>query len=273
MGIVSQRRKQQRMRQIRRRLTIVLVAVLLGAAAASDGLREKLAGMMRQSEKLAQAFAGGQSAEVELTLPETAVYALQLGVFDSGERAASETQRLERDGVRCMVFQREKMRIISSVALSRDALDFDGAKGHEAYVIGDTLPEVSVRVTAAANALEDVCALLSLPDRLLAELLNVQGDTLAALLQNTKASAQPAQHAHLENELYTQLAQSLMNWCSLMEQVSGELTQQQARSYAQVTIYALCYELRAAINCQMSAESTASAQRTPSTAADVMPPA
>lgn len=251
----------------------MLIAALLGAAAASDGLREKLAGMMRQSGKLAQAFAGGQSAELELTLPETAVYALQLGVFDSGERAASEAQRLERAGVRCMVFQREKMRIISSVALSRDSLDFDGAQGQDAYVIGDTMPEVSVRVTAAADALEDVCALLSLPDRLLAQLLNAEGDSLAALLQSAKASVQTAQHAHPENALYTQLAQSLMNWCLLMEQVSEQSTEQQARSYAQVTMYALCYELRAAINRQASAESTASAQRTPSTAADVMPPA
>lgn len=270
MGIILQRRKRRQMLLIRRRLVIVLIVALLSAAAMSDELRQKLHSAM---EKSTQAFAGGQGAQAELTLPERRMYALQLGVFDSGERAASEAKRLEQSGVRSMVWQREKMRIVSSIAPDREQLDLGSAKGHDAYVISDTLEEVSVRISADADAIEEVCALLALPDSLLDQLLKSGGEALSETVQRTRAQAQAAQTAHPENELYTQLAQSLLNWCALIEQVQEQTDAQSAGSYAQVTMYALCHELRAAINRQASAESTASAQRTPSTAAEVMPPA
>jgi len=270
MGIILQRRKRRQMLLIRRRLVIVLIVALLSAAAMSDGLRQKLHSAM---EKSTQAFAGGQGAQTELTLPERRMYALQLGVFDSGERAASEAKRLEQSGVRSMVWQREKMRIVSGIAPNREQLDLGSAKGHDAYVISDTLEEVSMRISADADAIEEVCALLTLPDSLLDQLLKSGGEALSETVQRTRAQAQAAQTAHPGNELYTQLAQSLLNWCALIEQVQEQTDAQSAGSYAQVTMYALCHELRTAINRQASAESTASAQRTPSTAAEVMPPA
>ena len=80
--------------------------------------------------------------------------------------------------------------------------------------------------------------------------------------------------AHPESALYTQLAQSLVNWCTLMEQTRQETDEAAARRYAAVTICTLCRELRIVIaNQPASAQSTASAQRMPSTAAEVMPPA
>ena len=269
MGIVLHRRRRRQMQLVRRRLAIVVLVALLGAAAMSDGLREKLHGAMENGARAAQAFAGGQSARTELVLPERTVYALQLGVFDSGERASSEAQRLERAGVRCMVWQREQMRIISGVAPKREQLALDSAKGHEAYVITDTLQETSVRITADADEMDDVRTLLTLPDSLLDQLMESGAEGLPECIQHTRAMAQAAQQTHPENALYTQLAQSLLNWFALMEATDAD----SAADYARVTMYALCYELRAAIARQASADSTASAQRTPSTAADVMPPA
>ena len=197
MGIVSQRRRRRQQLLVRRRLVIAMVVALLGAAAMSDGLREKLHGAMEKGARAAQAFADGRGAQTELTLPARKVYALQLGVFDSGERAASEAQRLERAGVRCMVWQRAQMRIVSDVAGSREALDADSAKGQDAYVISDALEEISVRITADANAMEDVRALLTLPDSLLSQLLESGGEALTELVQHTRALAQVAQNAHI----------------------------------------------------------------------------
>lgn len=271
MGIVLQRRRQRQKLLLRRRLAIVMIVALLGAAAMSDGLRKKLRSAMEESVRTAQVFAGGQEAQKELTLQQKEVCALQLGVFDSGERAADEARRLEQEGVACMIWQREKMRIVSSVARSRDALDWEGAGGHEAYVISDALEEVSIRITAHADTLDEVCMLLALPDQLLDQLLEPGQVHLPEMIQRTRELAMGAQNTHPENTLYTQLVQSLLNWCTLMEQRPTDT--RSAVSYAQVTMYVLCRELRAAIDLQTNAESTASAQRTPSTAADVMPPA
>ena len=58
-----------------------------------------------------------------------------------------------------------------------------------------------------------------------------------------------------------------------VEKTMAEQNEADARSYAAITICMLCRELRLALEGQASAASTASAQRTPSTAADVMPPA
>lgn len=271
MGIVSERRKRQRLQRIRRRLLIAAIVALLGAAAMTPALRQRIAQTLRQGVDAAQAFAAGRSAQAELTLPEREVVALQLGVFDSGERASGEAQRLQAAGVRCVVWQRDKMRIISDVALSREGLNTE--EGQEGYVIRETLPRVSMRLTADAGALEAVQALLMLPDALLTALLD-ESRALEPLLADTRAQAERALSAHPESALYTQLAQSLVNWCALMEQTRQETDEAAARRYAAVTICTLCRELRIVIaNQPTSAQSTASAQRMPSTAAEVMPPA
>ena len=271
MGIVSERRHRQRVQRIRRRLLIVAMVALLAGAAMTPELRQRIAETVRRGMDTAQAFAPGRRAQAELTLPEREVYALQLGVFDSGERAASEAQRLQAAGVRCVIWQRDKMRIVSDVALSRDGLNT--GEGQLGYIIQETLPRVCMRLTADAGDLEAVQALLMLPDALLTALLD-EGQALEPLLADTRAQAERALSAHPESTLYTQLAQSLINWCALIEQTRREADEAAARRYAAVTMCTLCRELRMAIaNQAPSTASTASAQRMPSTAAEVMPPA
>lgn len=264
MGIVLQRRKKQRAARLRRRLMLVFFMAALSALAMAPALRERL-------DTAAQTF--GQSAQAETTLARRELYALQLGVFDSGERAAQEAERLQRDGVLCMIWQREKMRIVSDVALSRDALSADAAGGQEAYVIRETLEEVPLRLSCGAEKLDQAQALLQAPDDVLVHLLTTQ-QTLQSIIAQTAELAQAAEKVHPDNALFTQLAQNLQRWCTLMDTVLSKEGEQRARSYAAVTICALCAELRAALSGQAeSAASTASAQRTPSTAAEVMPPA
>ena len=266
MGIVSRRRKKQRAERLRRRMMIAACVLLLACAAMSPQLREKI------STLSGNVGAFGSSHD-ELTLGELEVYALQLAVFDSGERAADEARRLTELGICCVIWQREKMRIVADVAFSRGALRNTAAQGQEAYVIREVLPKVSLRLTADTVDLPAALALLELPDRVLEQILdgNAPLDQIAAQIEPLAAQALKA---HPENTLYTQLAQSLLNWCALMEKSRTELTDELARSYAAVTMCTLCRELRMALESQtVSDASTASAQRTPSTAADVMPPA
>lgn len=241
---------------------IALVAVLLVLPFASPQSRTWI------KEQAADVQAFSQSAQLSVTLPAYDVYALQLAVFDNGERAAAELKRLQDEGVRCVIWQKERMRIVVSAALSREALDTSAAKGYEAYVIRDTLPEVHVRLSAQRSDAERAKGLLETPDRTLTALLEgteKPGDLTARV----RLAASEAIHAHPENQLYTQLAQSLLDWCALMEQTMADADENAARSYGAITLCTLCRQLRQTL----SAPSTASAQRTPSTAADVMPPA
>lgn len=267
MGIVSERRRKEHARRVRRRLMIAAGIMLLSSLAMAPALREILAEWGRIGLPVFE-----QSAEAELTLPKREVYALQLGVFDSGELAAAEAARIQASGVPCIVWQREKMRIVCSVALSRDGLNATDTKGNEAYVIRDTLPKVALRIQADAGRIEEVRQLLNMPDDILMHLLTGE-KTLAELVIQAKELAQKERNTHPEHALYTELAQSLGNWCMLMEKTMKESGEESARSFAAVTICTLCRELRLALQGQASAASTASAQRTPSTAADVMPPA
>lgn len=215
--------------------------LLLGALAAAPGLKEKL----RSLSMDVQAF-GDSAQQAEMTLPEREIYALQLAVFDSGERAQSEAQRLQRKGVRCIVWQREKMRIVCGVALSRDALDAAAAKGEDAYVIRETLEAVPLRLSCGAAELADVQALLETPDDTLMRLLT-GGEPLEDIVGDVATVAARASGRHPEHALYTQLAQSLKNWCALMERTMAEAEEKDARSYAAVTICTLCRELRLAL--------------------------
>ena len=241
MGIISERRRRRRAARMRRRFLTAAGVLLLGALAMAPGLREKL----RSLSWDVQAFSGG-AQQAELTLPEREIYALQLAVFDSGERAASEARRLQAKGVRCIVWQREKMRIVSSVALSREALDLNTAKGEEAYVIRDTMEEVPLRLSCGAAEMAQVQTLLETPDSVLMRLL-ANDEALEGILADTAAIAGQAVGSQTENALYTQLAQSLVNWCALMEKTMTETDEKSARSYAAVTMCTLCRELRLAL--------------------------
>lgn len=267
MGIVSERRRKERARRMRRRLMIAAGIMLLSSLAMAPGLRETIANLGMQGLPVFE-----QSAEAEMTLPKREIYALQLGVFDSGERAAMEAERLQRSGIPCIVWQREKMRIVCDAALSREKLNMSSAKDREAYVIEDTLPKVALRIQAEAGRVEQVRRLLNLPDEILMHLLTGE-EPLEQLVSDASQIVRKEQNAHPEHALYTELAQSLGNWCTLMEKTMAERDAHAARSFAAVTICTLCRELRLALQSQASAVSTASAQRTPSTAADVMPPA
>lgn len=265
MGIVSQRRRRECAKRLRRRLMIAAGVVLLSSLVMTPQLRERIAQLDDFSLPVFE-----QRVQAEMTLPQREMVALQLGVFDSGERAASEVQRLEKQGVRCIVWQREKMRIISSVALSREKLNMASAGGNDAYVIKDVLPKITLRIQAGTGRIAGVQRLIEMPDAVLMHLLTGE-KSLATLISETKQTAQQELTSHPEHALYTQLAQSLMNWCALMETTMQETDETTARNYAAVTICTLCRELRLAL--QQSDASTASAQRTPSTAADVIPPA
>ena len=189
-------------------------------------------------------------------------------MFDNGERAAVEAKRLQQAGVRCVIWQREKMRIVADAAFSREALNPDAAKGREAYVISDTMEGMTLRLQADSVGIEQAMELLQTPDGVLNSILTGK-ESMQDIVLRTRMLAGGAVGAHPENTLYTQLAQSLVNWCDLMEKTLAQEDEKEARSYGTVTMCMLCRELRQAL----SALSTASAQRTPSTAADVMPPA
>lgn len=247
---ISSRARHARARRVRQRVCVLLIVLALGALAMQPELRGRIAQAGREGLAAVQAFAqsaGDGSAQAELTLPEMEVWALQLGVFDSGESATQEQQRLAAGGVPCVVWQRERMRLICCVALARDGLDMQAAGGRESFVIRETMPEVQLRLTASPGEMEDVLSLLRLPDALLIALLG-DAQTLEELVSGAEQQAGRALSAHPENELYTQLAQSLVNWCALMRRTAQESDGQTARIYAQATMCTLCRELRRALS-------------------------
>ena len=82
--------------------------------------------------------------------------------------------------------------------------------------------------------------LLHLPDEALSRLES--GEALADVLADVRVQAQRGVSAHPENTLYTQLAQSLVNWCALIEK-----TPDGDKPYARATMALLCRELRRAL--------------------------
>ena len=250
-----------------------LCVAALGAMAASPGAREGIGGALRLGVRSAQAvFAGNALGQREVTLPAMRVCALQLGVYDSGERAQAEQERLTAAGMPCIIWQGERMRIVCAAAPEENLLDAD--VGMETYVIWDDWATVSLRVSGADEDAQQAAALLTLPDALFLALAQPQEkQPLEDAVRRAREAAQPQLTAHQENALYTQLAQSLVNWGALIEQTQQELGDETARRYALLTMATLCRELRTVLLSQASESSTASAQRTPSTAADVIPPA
>ncbi|MBQ2990395.1 MAG: hypothetical protein IJD60_03790 [Clostridia bacterium] len=232
------------MRRIRRRLLAAAIVLLLMIPASSQDLRRVI---RDAADRLAeQVFADETAGQMELTLPQREICALQLGVFDDGQRAQDEAERLQREGVRCIVWQKERMRIISGVALSKDALDFAAAHGHEAYVYRETMPSVTLRLTAAADALDQVRAVLTAPDSTLMLLLEEEALPLEEIVLRTRAMSQDAMDAHPENELFTSLARSLLSWCDLMDAMKSD-NAQGLRGYAALTMSTVCRELRIAL--------------------------
>ncbi|MBR5288748.1 MAG: hypothetical protein IKU34_09210 [Clostridia bacterium] len=271
-GIVTRRReKREQGRRMRRRALTAGAVLALCAMAMTPELRLKIAQTAKNGVSAVQTLASAVR-EVEITLPEMTVYALQLGVYDNGERAQSEQQRLNKQGVQSIIWQREKMRIVCSAAKSKAALDLRAADGNEAYVISDTMPQVRLRIRCESGKEEEAAAFIRLPDTLLDELMGGEGRALQQITADTRTLAERALEEHPEHLLYTQLAQSLINWCELTEASAENET---AHGYASVMMYTICREWRMALleDYSASAESTASAQRTPSTAAEVMPPA
>jgi len=246
MGIVAERRKRRQRKHACKHVLAAGILLLCAAAAVFLAARCLDAECM-QWLKPVWTEDGAKTKQTTLTLPEREIFALQLGVFDDSSRAAAEAQRLESLGIRCMIWQREKLRIISSVALEKERLDMSSAKDQQGYVISVKLDALKLRLEAEKEALEAVQKLLIMPDSILTELLKEPHKGLHEMVMQTRIAAEEALRAHPENQLYTQLAKSLQDWCDLMDQTLRQSREDQARSYAAVTICALCRELRAAL--------------------------
>ena len=270
---LSTRRRRERARRLRARAALALCVAALGAMAASPGAREGIAGALSLGARSAQAvFAGSAQERREVTLGAMRVCALQLGVYDNGERAQAEQERLTAAGLPCVVWQGERMRIVCAAAPDEGGLS--GDVGAEVYTIWDDWDAVSLRLSGTQDDTRQAEALLTLPDALFLALARPEKEQpLEDAIRRARETAQARRPSGGENALCAQLAQSLANWASLIEQTRQELGDAIARRYAQVTMATLCRELRAVLIAQASERSTASAQRTPSTAADVIPPA
>lgn len=272
-GVITRRRqRRERGKRIRRRAMLAGGVLLICSLAMAPDLRDRLGMLASRGAQAVHTLAGTQEEIIEITLPRLTVYAAQLGVYDSGERAASEQKRLMAQGIPCIIWQGEKMRIVCAVAASRETVNLRAAGGQEAYILTDTAQQVNLHVRCAASEEKTVADLIRLPDTLLGELLSGEERTLAQMTEQMRMQAKTALADHPEHLLYTQLAQSLINWCDLTDAADGVEAQ---RDYAAVMMYTICREWRSALLSayEASAASTASAQRTPSTAADVMPPA
>ncbi len=229
---MSTRRRREQAK--RRRLVlggIALVMVLL--AVPSD--------VIRKTVQSVAAFAGIEEEKTEVTLPRMKVYALQLGVFDSGELAQSEQKKMMAENIPCIIWQREQMRLVCAASTSEETLPMDAAGEKSACVIHDVLPEVSIELSAGERDVQRAADFLRLPDDVFLKLID--GDEeWSTIVEYVKHEASREKLLHPENELYVQLAQSLLNWCTLMEQMAERPIA--VRPYAAVTMCTLCRELR-----------------------------
>ncbi len=272
-GIITARRRLRRRGTFIRRTAMTAgVVLLLCSLAMSDSLRDRLAELSQRGISAVYTFSEDAEDEIEETtveLSEITVYALQLGVFDSEQGAKAQQDRLAAQGVRCAAWQRDKIRLICSVAPERELLDLEAAGGNEAYIIRDTLARVKLRLSCAKNGANDAAAFVKLPDETLTALM--KGETARDLAVNVRWQAEKALQAHPENELYIGLAKAMLAWCDTAEMETDETA---SECFASVAMCTICREWRQTLtDYALSAQSTASAQRTPSTAADVMPPA
>lgn len=131
-------------------------------------------------------------------------------------------------------------RLIADVASKRETLTDAAAQGMACFIAEETLARVDVSLSAGESDAQTAAELLHLPDETLSRL--EEDETLSDILADVQTRARRAVSAHPENTLYTQLAQSLVNWCALMEE-----TPTGTRPYARATMALLCRELRRAL--------------------------
>ena len=235
---LTSRQKRQRAKIIRNRVITAAIVLMLAAAAMTPTLREQLLQVIDRGVRAAQTFAVMREGETVVTLEPIALYALQLGVYDNGERAQSERERLSQMGIPCAIWQESEMRLIAAVSASRETMDMSAAKGQESFIVAKTLEKVELKLSAEENSLSAAAKLMRLPDETLIRLMDGR-DALSDILADVREKAERAVRKHPENELYTHLAQSLLNWCALIERTSGN-----AHAYAGATMALLCTELR-----------------------------
>ena len=144
---LTSRQKRQRTKKIRNRVILALAVLALTSAAMAPELRAYLNAKIRRG---VQAFADLRAQEIEVTLPERRIYALQLGVFDNGESAESERKRLAAMGVPCVVWQDAQMRLMADAATSRETLLGETA-GQTSFVTEETLTRVDMRLSAGRS--------------------------------------------------------------------------------------------------------------------------
>ena len=231
---LTSRQKRQRTRKIRNRVILILALLSLASAAMAPELRVYLTAKIHSG---VQAFADLRTSEIDLVLPEKKIALLQLGVFDNGESAQSERARLAGLGVPCAVWQDARMRLIADAASKRETLTDAAAQGMACFIAEETLARVDVSLSAGESDAQTAAELL---DETLSRL--EEDETLSDILADVQTRARRAVSAHPENTLYTQLAQSLVNWCALMEE-----TPTGTRPYARATMALLCRELRRAL--------------------------
>ena len=141
-------------------------------------------------------------------------------------------------GIPCAIWQENVMRLIAAVSDARESINPDAAKGQESFIIAKTLEKVEIKLSAEENSISAAAELMRLPDETLIRLMKGR-DTLPDILAKVREKAESAVGEHPENELYTQLAQSLLNWCALIER-----TDDNPYAYAGATMALLCMELR-----------------------------
>ena len=141
-------------------------------------------------------------------------------------------------GIPCAIWQENVMRLIAAVSDTRESIDLGAAKGQESFILAKTLEKVEIKLSAEENSISAAAELMRLPDEILIRLMK-RRDTLPDILATVRGKAESAVGEHPENELYTQLAQSLLNWCALIER-----TDNNSYAYAGATMALLCTELR-----------------------------
>ena len=229
---IRQRRERKKRLGRLKSVFLGLLFLLLLAAAVFKG---------HALEPVLSVFSGQEEAQADVLLPKMTVYALQLGVYDSGESAEKARLALLDAGLPCIIWQREKMRLIGAASDSREKLENLEVKGRDTCIIREEFPEVSVRMTAGSDELETARHFLRLPDLTLEYLIKGE-EPIETILSAVRQEAEREAGAHPDNALYTQLAQSLVNWCALMEHSAERGLD--VPSYASATMATLCRELR-----------------------------
>lgn len=221
----------------RKRIWLFLLFLLVAIAYALPQLGAGVLHYASMGIDWIQSYCLPRAESATLTLDEMTVYALQLGVFDSGTRASEEAKRLEEQGAPCVIWQREQMRLICAVAFSAEELSAEAAKGMETYVYRDVFPAVTVKLTANRGETEEIRALFALPDEVLNSLLTNRTIALDELCSHVREIALRQQNKHPEQPVHAQLVQSLLDWCELCGKNANH-------DYAAAAMSTLCRELR-----------------------------